>query len=62
MEISSVNNIVFKLKKMNSRKRITAALVIGIGLVLGLFLKNVKLGLVIGLILGLFNGSILSKK
>lgn len=47
---------------MDSRKRVTAALVISIGLVVGLFLKNVKIGLVIGLILGLFSGSILSKK
>lgn len=47
---------------MNSRRKIIAVMLIVIGVVTGLFLKNVKIGLIIGLFLGLMSGGLLNKK
>jgi len=47
---------------MHQRRRILGIMLIVLGLVTGLFLKNVKIGLIIGLMLGLLSGGILSKK
>ncbi len=42
------------------RRRMTAIMLIVIGLSAGLFLKNIKIGLIIGLVLGLLSGGLLS--
>lgn len=42
------------------RRKITAIMLIVIGLSAGLFLKNVKIGLIIGLLLGVLSGGLLS--
>jgi len=47
---------------MHQRRRILGIMLIVIGLATGLFMKNVKIGLIIGLMLGLLSGGILSKK
>ena len=47
---------------VQSRRRIGIGTLIIIGVVLGFFIKNVKIGLIIGLLLGLLAGSISSKK
>ncbi len=47
---------------MQQRKRMSAITLIVMGLGIGLFLKNVKLGLVIGLVLGLLAGGLLSSR
>lgn len=47
---------------MHSRKRIVAIMLIVIGLASGIFLKNVKIGLIIGLVLGLLSGGLFSSK
>ena len=51
-----------KLKHMEKRKGIGAITIVLIGLGIGMFLKNVKAGLVIGLMLGLLAGGLLSKR
>lgn len=45
---------------MQPRKRIGIVTIILIGLGIGLFLKNVKIGLIIGLALGLLAGGMMS--
>jgi hypothetical protein len=45
---------------MYQRKRITAIMLIVLGLATGFFLKNVRIGLIIGLLLGLLSGGLLS--
>lgn len=50
------------MSSVNSRRRIGIGTLVIIGVVLGLFIKNVKIGLIIGLLLGLLAGSIGSKK
>ncbi|MES2005350.1 MAG: hypothetical protein V4450_12595 [Bacteroidota bacterium] len=45
---------------MQPRKRIGIVTIILIGLGIGLFLKNVKIGLIIGLMLGLLAGGLIS--
>ncbi len=47
---------------MHPRRRIGVTTVILIGLALGLFMKNVKVGLIIGLGLGLLAGGLLNSK
>ena len=47
---------------MYQRKRIIAIMLIVIGLATGIFLKNVKIGLIIGLLLGLLSGGLLGGK
>lgn len=47
---------------MHQRKKIIAVMLIVIGVVTGLFLKNVKIGLIIGLVLGLLSGGLFSSK
>jgi hypothetical protein len=47
---------------MNSRKRMVGIMLIAIGLASGIFLKNVKIGLIIGLVLGLLSGGLFSSK
>ena len=47
---------------MQQRKRISALTLIVMGLGIGLFLKNVKIGLIIGLVLGLLAGGLLSSR
>ena len=44
---------------MQQRRAISFGLLIVIGLILGYFLKNVKIGLIIGLGIGLLSGSLL---
>jgi hypothetical protein len=45
---------------MQPRKRIGIVTIIFIGLAIGFFIKNVKIGLVIGLMLGLLAGGMMS--
>lgn len=45
---------------MQPRKRIGFVTLILLGLGIGLFLKNVKIGLIVGLMLGLLAGGILN--
>jgi len=45
---------------MQQRKRIGIVTILLIGLGIGLFIKNVKIGLVIGLMLGLLAGGMIS--
>ena len=45
---------------MQPRKRISVITIILIGLAIGFFIKNVKIGLIIGLGLGLLAGGMLS--
>ena len=45
---------------MHQRKRIGIATILLIGLGIGFFIKNVKVGLVIGLMLGLLAGGMIS--
>jgi hypothetical protein len=45
---------------MQPRKRIGIAGLLIIGLAIGFFIKNVKIGLVIGLMLGLLAGGMMS--
>lgn len=45
---------------MHPRKRIGIVTIILIGLGIGFFIKNVKVGLVIGLMLGLLAGGMIS--
>ncbi len=45
---------------MQPRKRIGIATLLLIGLGIGFFIKNVKIGLVIGLMLGLLAGGLIS--
>jgi uncharacterized membrane protein (UPF0136 family) len=45
---------------MQPRKRIGIATLLIIGLAIGFFIKNVKIGLVIGLMLGLLAGGMMS--
>ncbi len=45
---------------MQPRKRIGIVTIILIGLGIGFFIKNVKVGLIIGLMLGLLAGGMLS--
>jgi hypothetical protein len=47
---------------MQSRKRILGITLIVVGLASGIFLKNVKIGLIIGLMLGLLSGGLFSSK
>jgi uncharacterized membrane protein (UPF0136 family) len=47
---------------MQPRRKIGAATLIIIGLIIGFALKNVKIGLLIGLFLGIFAGGLLFKK
>lgn len=45
---------------MQPRKRIGIVTIILLGLGIGLFLKNVKIGLIVGLMLGLLAGGLIS--
>jgi uncharacterized membrane protein (UPF0136 family) len=45
---------------MQPRKRIGIATLLIVGLAIGFFIKNVKIGLVIGLMLGLLAGGMMS--
>jgi len=45
-----------------SRFRLSALFCIGLGLLLGFFMKRVTIGLLIGLALGLLSGAFLSKR
>ncbi len=47
---------------MQSRKKIGFFTIILIGVAVGFFIKNVKIGLIIGLVLGLLAGSIINSK
>jgi uncharacterized membrane protein (UPF0136 family) len=47
---------------MQPRKKIGFFMIVIIGVVIGVFLKNVKAGLLIGLALGLLGGGLLSSK
>ena len=47
---------------MQPRRKISFFMLVIIGVVIGLFLKNVKAGLLIGLALGLLGGGLLSSK
>ncbi len=47
---------------MQPRKKISFFLLVIIGVVVGLFLKNVKAGLLIGLVLGLLGGGLLNSR
>lgn len=47
---------------MEKRKGMGAITIVLIGLGIGMFLKNVKAGLVIGLMLGLIAGGLLTKR
>jgi uncharacterized membrane protein (UPF0136 family) len=47
---------------MQPRKKISFFMLVIIGVAIGLFLKNVKAGLLIGLALGLLGGGLLSSK
>jgi len=47
---------------MKPRKKISFFVLLLIGVAVGLFLKNVKAGLLIGLALGLLGGGLLSSK
>lgn len=47
---------------MYQRKRMTAIMLIVLGLATGFFLKNVRIGLIIGLLLGLLSGGLLTGK
>jgi uncharacterized membrane protein (UPF0136 family) len=47
---------------MQPRKKISFFMLVIIGVVIGLFLKNVKVGLLIGLALGLLGGGLLNSK
>lgn len=47
---------------MKPRKKISFFVLLLIGIAVGLFLKNVKAGLLIGLALGLLGGGLLSSK
>jgi hypothetical protein len=47
---------------MKPRKKISFFILVLIGVAVGLFLKNVKAGLLIGLALGLLGGGLLSSK
>ena len=44
---------------MQPRKRIGFVTLVLIGLAIGMFLKNVKIGLVVGLMLGILAGNLL---
>lgn len=45
---------------MQPRKRIGIVTIVLIGLAIGFFIKNVKIGLIIGLMLGLLAGGLIS--
>ena len=45
---------------MQPRKRIGIVTIVLIGLAIGFFIKNVKIGLIIGLMLGLLAGGMMS--
>lgn len=45
---------------MQPRKRIGIVTIILIGLAIGFFIKNVKIGLIIGLVLGLLAGGMIT--
>jgi len=45
---------------MQPRKRISIITILLIGLAIGFFIKNVKIGLIIGLVLGLLAGGMIS--
>jgi len=47
---------------MQPRKKISFFLLVVIGVVIGLFLKNVKAGLLIGIALGLLGGGLLNSR
>jgi uncharacterized membrane protein (UPF0136 family) len=47
---------------MRPRKKISFFMIVIIGVLIGVFLKNVKAGLLIGLALGLLGGGLLNSK
>ncbi len=47
---------------MKQRKKIGFFTIVLIGVAVGFFIKNVKIGLIIGLVLGLLAGGIMSSK
>lgn len=47
---------------MKQRKKLGFLTIVLIGVGIGFFIKNVKIGLIIGLVLGLLGGSIMSSK
>ncbi len=49
-------------KRDNTRLNMSAALCIGLGLLIGFMIKKVHIGLLIGLALGLLGGGLLSKR
>ncbi|MFN4975720.1 MAG: hypothetical protein ACK5GV_10795 [Bacteroidota bacterium] len=46
---------------MQQKRRIGMLTIVAIGVLIGLFLKNVKIGLIIGLLLGLLAGGLTKK-
>jgi uncharacterized membrane protein (UPF0136 family) len=46
---------------MQQKRRIGIFTIVAIGVLFGLFLKNVKIGLIIGLVLGLLAGGLAKK-
>ncbi|MCE2972038.1 MAG: hypothetical protein LW852_01200 [Sediminibacterium sp.] len=46
---------------MQQKRRIGIFTIVAIGILIGLFLKNVKIGLIIGLVLGLLAGGLVKK-
>jgi len=46
---------------MQQKRRIGIFTIVAIGVLIGLFLKNVKIGLIIGLVLGLLAGGLVKK-
>jgi uncharacterized membrane protein (UPF0136 family) len=46
---------------MQQKRRIGIFTIVAIGVLIGLFLKNVKIGLIIGLVLGLLVGGLAKK-
>jgi uncharacterized membrane protein (UPF0136 family) len=46
---------------MQQKRRIGILTIVGIGILIGFFLKNVKIGLIIGLLLGLLAGGLAKK-
>jgi hypothetical protein len=47
---------------LQQRKKIVAVLIIILGVATGLFIKHVKVGLILGLILGLLSSSLITSK
>ena len=50
------------MSKMHPRRRISFFMLLIIGVVLGLAIKNVEIGLIIGLVLGVLAGNLGSKR